>query len=156
MDRVEAVMEKLKNAMLPLKVSPGELFDRYTILRIKSVKVADAEKCQQASDEADTIAWYVYDQVTPFETPISVHITSLYNVNMRLWEIEDEIRELDSWVFDAIDPSEGRPVRACDIDFMKLARSVYTTNDERSMLKAKLNEACGHSTEVKQYAGYSP
>jgi len=59
-----------------------------------------------------------------------------------LWGIEDNIRiKEDRKQYDEI--------------FVKLARAIYITNDERSLLKKKINEKYGSNIiEVKSYKDY--
>jgi hypothetical protein len=63
----------------------------------------------------------------------------LREVNKTLWEIEDKLRKLEK---------EQR----FDEEFIELARSVYTTNDERARIKKEINEITNSSfKEVKIY-----
>jgi hypothetical protein len=54
-------------------------------------------------------------------------IQNLYNINKKLWAIEDDIRDCES----RKDFSEK---------FIELARSVYKTNDVRAIIKKQINE----------------
>ena len=66
----------------------------------------------------------------------------LKETNLKLWKIEDEIRncEINS------DFKEN---------FIKLARSVYFNNDTRSYLKLSINQKLGSNIiEVKEYTKY--
>ena len=62
--------------------------------------------------------------------------------NSKLWEIEDDIRELEN-------------LKNFDEAFVSLARSVYITNDERFEIKTKINNFFGSSIveqkELKEY-----
>jgi hypothetical protein len=63
-------------------------------------------------------------------------------VNTKLWEVEDQLRikEKD---------------KEFDDEFIKLARSVYYTNDERADLKKKINTISGSFlVEEKSYQNY--
>jgi hypothetical protein len=63
-------------------------------------------------------------------------------VNLKLWKIEDDIRDKErSKLFDQ--------------EFIELARAVYVTNDERFKAKAVLNEKYGSALkEEKSYKDY--
>ena len=66
----------------------------------------------------------------------------LYNINNKLWEIEDNIRDKE---------------RLSDFgeEFVKLARDVYFTNDKRSEIKKKINILAGSKIiEEKSYSDY--
>ena len=66
--------------------------------------------------------------------------TKLFNelktVNLKLWEIEDKIRILES-------------EKIFNEEFMELARSVYFTNDERFESKNKINKYFGSGSQKK-------
>ena len=63
-------------------------------------------------------------------------------MNLKLWEIEDEIRL-----------SEKN--KKFDQKFIELARSVYKYNDNRAKIKSKINQLSGSSIkEIKQYTKY--
>ena len=66
----------------------------------------------------------------------------MYDVNLQLWEVEDNIRihELNN---------------DFNHKFIELARSVYFLNDERFDIKSDINKSFGsHINEVKQYTKY--
>ena len=67
---------------------------------------------------------------------------ALQEVNERLWDIEDRIRE-----------KEAR--QTFDRDFIELARAVYHSNDERAAIKKRINAALGSRlVEEKSYQVY--
>ena len=66
-------------------------------------------------------------------------VDKLREINKSLWDIEDQIR---------IKEEE----KDFNDEFINLARSVYITNDERSILKKKINIALGSALiEEKSY-----
>jgi hypothetical protein len=66
----------------------------------------------------------------------------LQDVNTRLWDIEDRIRD------------EER-AQTFGGEFIALARSVYVENDERAALKKRINLALGSRiVEEKSYQPY--
>jgi hypothetical protein len=66
----------------------------------------------------------------------------LKNVNLQLWNVEDELRILEK------EKSFGER-------FIELARAVYHLNDERFEIKNKINQLTGSGVqEVKQYVNY--
>lgn len=164
--RIELAMQRLRGEILPLSVSPGELFDRLTILWLKWELVDDAEKKAKAGIESRAIENYIWGDSTPEMRPadgvcglnrqliallpFSYDVTQLYTTNQKLWKIEDDIRALDATVFPADPATYPHDV----VKYCSLARSVYVTNDRRSHWKAEINRACGHDSEVKQYAEY--
>lgn len=67
---------------------------------------------------------------------------NLLEVNKKLWDIEDDIRECE---------------KANDFGdtFVKLARAVYYTNDDRSDIKKEINIFTGSDLiEEKSYEDY--
>jgi len=67
---------------------------------------------------------------------------ALENVNERLWDIEDRIRD-----------KEAR--QTFDREFIELARAVYICNDERAAIKKRINLLLGSSlVEEKSYKQY--
>jgi hypothetical protein len=67
---------------------------------------------------------------------------ALQEVNERLWDIEDRIRE-----------KEARQI--FDREFIELARAVYHSNDERAAIKKRINLALGSRlVEEKSYQVY--
>ena len=68
--------------------------------------------------------------------------TQLKEINLTLWNIEDQIRIKEkNKEFDNI--------------FIELARSVYFTNDKRSEIKKRINRLSNSEiTEEKSYAEY--
>lgn len=123
---------------MKIEVSNGEIADKLTIIEIKKerikdpVKLANLEKEYQALNEA---VCRIIDKKHPL-------YLELYNINCRLWEIEDHIRDLE----------RGKEFNH---DFIETARSVYFTNDKRSEVKRKINDLTGSDfTEEKSYEAY--
>jgi hypothetical protein len=123
-----------------VETSYGDVVDRVTILELKVARIADTQRRAHAAVELDALraAWKAeglpaIDDLE--ETP------RLAEVNARLWEVEDRLRELDR---------NGR----FDPEFVQLARSVYLLNDERARWKRAINERLDSPiVEVKSYAG---
>ena len=65
------------------------------------------------------------------------------DANEALWDIEDGLRELEA-------------AQDFGAEFVRLARSVYVTNDHRAALKKQLNLMTGSElVEEKSYRGYA-
>jgi hypothetical protein len=129
-------------------VSPGELLDKITILRIKSQRMKDPQKLANVRLELDALqsTWKTVhnaDAEAAATADIDADIEALMTVNGRLWVIEDDIRDKE---------------RAQDFDaeFIRLARAVYVENDERAAIKRRINIKLGSSiVEEKSYASYA-
>ncbi len=123
------------------EVSPGELFDKLTILEIKIERIADAEKLANVKKEYKILSEIRDKEVSP-SNPLSRLVAQLKAVNETLWTIEDDIRDCER---------RGDFGQA----FVALARSVYINNDERAAIKKRINTLL-HSNlfEEKSYQAY--
>ena len=128
----------MKDILVP--ISPGELLDKITILRIKSARIADAAKLANVRLELDLLetTW----RAARGEADVADDEGALQAVNERLWEIEDRIRAKEAG-------------RSFDREFIELARAVYIENDRRAALKKRINLALGSRLlEEKSYQDY--
>jgi uncharacterized protein DUF6165 len=126
---------------ISVPVSPGELLDKITILRIKSSRMSDANKVANVRIELKVLeeTW----SASPYaRADIAADVTALLQVNERLWVIEDNIRDKER-------------AQEFDADFIRLARAVYFENDERAAIKRRINSKLGSAiVEEKSYAEY--
>ena len=126
---------------ISVPVSPGELLDKITILRIKSSRMSDAQKLANVRVELKVLeeTW----GASPYaKSDIAADVHALLQVNERLWAIEDDIRDKER-------------AQAFDSEFVRLARAVYFENDERAAIKRRLNLKLGSTiVEEKSYAAY--
>jgi hypothetical protein len=122
-------------------ISPGELLDKITILRIKSTRMSDPMKVANVRIELQALeeTW----RGAPYaKSGIEADVNALLEVNERLWVIEDDIRDKER-------------AQAFDAEFIRLARAVYFENDERAAIKRRINLKLGSSiVEEKSYAEY--
>ncbi len=124
-----------------VEVSPGELIDKITILEIRLERIDDADKLGNVRAEWETLSASRDAAIEPSEE-LERLTADLKQVNERLWEIEDDIRECER------DKDFGDK-------FVELARGVYRNNDKRSRLKGDINKLLGsHLIEAKSYAAY--
>lgn len=129
-------------AELLVPISPGELIDKISILEIKSQRMSDPEKLHNVRTEL-TLLKETWANSEYASADISSQWDGLRDVNGKLWDVEDRIRDKErEGVFDA--------------GFIELARSVYFTNDERAALKKSINQQLGSElVEEKSYADYT-
>ena len=128
----------MKDILVP--ISPGELLDKITSLRIKSARIAAAAKLANVRLELDLLetTW----RAARGEADVADDEGALQAVNERLWEIEDRIRAKEAG-------------RSFDREFIELARAVYIENDRRAALKKRVNLALGSRLlEEKSYKDY--
>jgi hypothetical protein len=122
-------------------VSPGEMLDKITILRIKSQRMADPNKLANVRLELNALE-ATWKRSAYASIDVDGEVRALLAVNERLWTIEDAIRDRER-------------AQAFDAEFIRLARSVYIENDERAAIKRRLNLKLGSSLiEEKSYSDY--
>lgn len=102
-----------------IPVSVGELIDKITILELKSM-FSDSEYIHKELELLHSIA-------DDYKLFYNQWVEELYEVNQKLWNIEDRLREKEK-------------LQEFDNEFIELARSVYITNDKRAEIKKKINE----------------
>ena len=126
---------------IKVPVSPGELLDKITILRIKSRRMNDPQKLRNVRLELDALQTTWSSSAFAAAT-IDADVQALMEVNERLWAIEDDIRDKEH-------------AQAFDAEFIRLARAVYVENDERAAIKRRINQALGSAiVEEKSYRPY--
>jgi hypothetical protein len=129
----------MKELLVPL--SPGELLDKITILRIKVARIQDAPKLANVKRELSLLEQTWKDSGATAHD-VALDERALENVNERLWDIEDRIRD-----------KEAR--QTFDREFIELARAVYICNDERAAIKKRINLQLGSPlVEEKSYKQY--
>jgi hypothetical protein len=123
-------------------ISPGELLDKITILRIKSARMSDPAKLANVRRELQALE-STWQQSVPDASPLIGDEKALESVNGQLWDVEDRIRDLEA-------------EKRFDKDFIELARAVYVINDERAAIKKRINVALKSSlVEEKSYRPYN-
>ncbi|MBU0711418.1 hypothetical protein KJ762_01785 [bacterium] len=125
---------------MKINVSIGEIVDKLTILSIKIDKFKSPDKLANVKKEYDILS------VEIEKSGIAVgseDFNALKEINLKLWQIEDAIRVKES-------------NREFDDEFIKLARSVYFTNDERAAIKKRINLKFNSDLiEEKEYVDYT-
>lgn len=122
-------------------ISVGEFLDKLCILRIKAERIRDRDKLAHVLKEM-TALQETWERSPYAALDLQSELTDLRRVNVRLWDIEDQIRE-----------HEGRG--EFGPGFIDLARSVYLNNDERAAIKRRINERSGSLfVEEKSYQKY--
>ncbi len=123
-------------------VSIGELFDKITILQIKSERMSDESRLANVRYELALLEEVAASHIPADRSELDKTVGELRRVNEMLWDIEDEIRLCEK------DKSFGSR-------FIELARAVYHTNDNRAALKRDINTMLGSAiVEEKSYAPY--
>jgi len=123
---------------MQIEVSNGEIIDKLTILEIKLDKISDEQKLKNVRKEYKSLEKRAGKILTK-EDPL---YQNLREVNLRLWDIEDQCRDFE---------------RKKDFGkaFIHTVRLVYINNDERARLKKEINLKTGSGLiEEKSYQEY--
>ena len=125
-----------------IPISYGEAIDKLTILDIKKTKITNQDKLVKITVEfnllVEALSELKKDNIEEFNNFYS----KLKEVNMNLWEIEDQIRICEK-------------NKKFDNEFLELARSVYKLNDKRFDLKNNINLSFNSAlAEQKHYEEY--
>lgn len=123
---------------MKIEVSNGEIIDKLTIIQIKIERIKDNNKLINLRKEFEELK----DAASKILSSNDPLYKALYEINCDLWEIEDQIRDLE---------------RRKDFgeDFIRIARSVYQKNDKRAIIKRKINiKTSSGFMEEKSYGKY--
>ena len=135
------VANKSSSTALAVPVAPGELLDKITILRIKVARIQDAAKLANVKRELSLLEQTWKDSGAAVQD-VALDERALENVNERLWDIEDRIRD-----------KEAR--QTFDREFIELARAVYVSNDERACMSRGIVRRTKHCLRLLTIAGAS-
>lgn len=118
--------------MIKVPISVGELLDKITILQIKSEKTDNSYVHKELQD--------LLEIAKEFKVLDQEYLIQLKEINSKLWIIEDQLRDFEK-------------TQKFDNNFIKLARSVYITNDLRASTKKEINIKYNSTyREVKLYS----
>jgi septation ring formation regulator EzrA len=124
------------------EISVGELFDKITILNIKTKKIEDQQKLKNILKELNTLN----EQVTKIDISdklsLDKQVKKLQSINEELWDIENFKRECEA------NKDFGE-------NFIKLSRDVHFKNDIRAEIKKEINLLSNSIiVEEKEYSKY--
>ena len=124
-----------------IETSVGELLDKITILEIKKDKITDEKNLKMINKEYLSLKDSM-NKVLKINKEILNLTKELKEVNLKLWEVEDNKRLAEK-------------NKKFDDNFIELSRNVYRFNDLRAKIKSKINELSGSNIkEIKQYIDY--
>ena len=124
------------------EISVGELFDKITILNIKTKKIEDKQKLKNILKELNTLN----EQATKIDISdklsLDDQVKKLQSINEELWDIENFKRECEA-------------NRDFGENFIKLSRDVHFKNDIRAEIKKEINLLSNSIiVEEKEYSKY--
>jgi len=124
------------------EISVGELFDKITILNIKTQKINDTEKLINIKNELNSLNNQALSINVKDQDSLSQNINKLQSINEELWDIENNKRECEA------NKDFGEK-------FIQLSRDVHFKNDIRAQLKKKINLLTDSIIiEEKEYSKY--
>ena len=117
-------------------ISLGELIDKISILEIKTQRIDDVILLTFLETELEMLK---HKLTTLKLKGLSPFLEKLMDMNARLWDIENALREKEDQ-------------KSFDSEFLSLARQVYQTNDKRFSIKNDINQKYrSYLHEIKSY-----
>ena len=108
------------------EISVGELFDKITILNIKTKKIQDSEKLMNIKNELNFLNNQASNIKVKDQESLNKNINKLQSINEELWDIENYKRECEA------NKDFGEK-------FIELSRDVHFKNDIRAQIKKEIN-----------------
>jgi len=124
------------------EISVGELFDKITILNIKTKKIHNSEKLNNIKKELGFLNHQALSINVKDQALLNHNIEKLQLINEELWDIENYKRECEA------NKDFGEK-------FIELSRDVHFKNDIRAKIKKEINLLTDSSViEEKEYFRY--
>ena len=124
------------------EISVGELFDKITILKIKTRKIQDSEKLTNIKNELNFLNNQASNINVKDKESLNKNINKLQSINEELWDIENYKRECEA------NKDFGEK-------FIELSRDVHFKNDIRAQIKKEINLLTDSIiVEEKEYSKY--
>ena len=124
------------------EISVGELFDKITILNIKTQKIHDSEKLTNIKNELNFLNNQASNINVKDQESLNKNIDKLQSINEELWDIENYKRECEA------NKDFGEK-------FIELSRDVHFKNDIRAQIKKEINLLTDSIiVEEKEYSKY--
>ena len=123
---------------MKIEVSIGEVVDKITILQIKKEKINESAKLRYIDKELQVLTSALEKENVSVPQEM---IDDLKKVNEELWDAEDVLRDKES-------------SKQFDQDYIENARLDAKLNDQRFLIKNKINNHCNSLIkEQKSYEG---
>ena len=121
---------------MKVEVAIGEVFDKITILDIKLERIEDEDRLSFVKKEKETLEKALEEEslrMNPFL------YSELRDVNMKIWDTEAGFREKEA-------------KQEFDDEFVEFARLNAKYNDERFLIKKRINEY--YECEIREQKSY--
>lgn len=122
---------------MKIEVSIGEVVDKYTILTLKKLFIHDSVKLENIEKEWKIIKAALVKKYP--ETLTDPFTQELYDINKKLWKVEDDLRDCEQKNY-------------FGEKFIELAREVYQLNDVRAIIKKQINQK--YNSELVEEKSY--
>ena len=120
------------------EISQGELLDKLSILEIKLKEIKDELSLKEVKKEHTILSKIKTDNIENSEI-IDDLFKKLKSINEKIWKSENIKRNYEKR-------------NNFDEEFIKISREEYKANDERAMIKSKINHILDSNIkEVKQH-----
>ena len=122
--------------MKTIKISNGELLDRVSILELKKLRMEDSFNLAVVEREFLQLNPKLIDLFTKNDSTLQVLYLELSDVNGKLWDLENKVRD--------------KKIR--DKDFILSSKKIFKLNQVRNKLKNDINIITGSDyRDVKEY-----
>tara|TARA_Y100001963_G_C6601024_1_gene362519 strand:- start:96 stop:494 length:399 start_codon:yes stop_codon:yes gene_type:complete len=122
--------------MIKIDVDEGEVFDRITILDLKLERISDTSRLDYIKSEKSVLLKALIDENIEIEESL---YDTLYEVNSKIWDTEAGLRDKEA-------------KKEFDDQFIEFARLSAKYNDERFVIKTKINEH--YNSETREQKSY--
>ena len=122
---------------MKVDIAIGEVFDRITILDLKIKNINDASRLSYIEAEKAMLLKALEEEKIEIETHL---YNPLFLINSKIWDTEAGFRDKES-------------KKEFDNEFIKFARLNARYNDERFIMKNKINEH--YNSEIREQKAYN-
>ncbi len=121
---------------MKVEVAIGEIFDKITILDIKLERINDESRLHYIRTEKDILMKALYNEGVRINSDL---YSELKDINTKIWDTEAGFRDKET-------------LQEFDNEFVQFARLNAKYNDERFLIKKRINEHYGSPVrEQKSY-----
>jgi hypothetical protein len=110
---------------MKIEVPNGEIIDKLSILSIKLERVTDVDKLSSIQREYNELL-VATTEIFHMDPKTDNDYQELRQINQKIWDVEESVRAKE----------ESSDFGA---EFVKCARQIYVLNDERFIVKSRIN-----------------
>tara|TARA_R100001509_G_C4875747_1_gene218432 strand:+ start:1804 stop:2190 length:387 start_codon:yes stop_codon:yes gene_type:complete len=121
---------------MKVEVAIGEIFDKITILDIKLARIQDTERLRYVRGEREVLDMALINEGILIDSKL---YEELKDINTKIWDTEAGFREKEA-------------KKEFDNEFIEFARLNAKYNDERFLVKKRINEH--YQCEIREQKSY--